>query len=134
MLFIIERRFKDYDFRGPLCDLAMKQIHLSDKEAMRFNVMRFVEAQPNITQRELAEKLNVSLGRTNYCLQALASVGLIKIENFRKSKSKWRYAYILTPSGVAEKSALTGRFLAQKLAEFEALKAEIEAFHNDGAF
>lgn len=80
-----------------------------------------------MTQRELAQRLGLSLGRVNYCLAALAEKGLIKIDNFRASETKWRYAYVLTPQGIVAKTALAGRFLARKLREYDALRAEIEA-------
>lgn len=89
--------------------------------------MRLVEANPHMTQRELAKRLGLSLGRINYCLAALAEKGLIKIENFKASEAKWRYAYVLTPLGLAQKAAMTGRFLARKLREYDALSAEIDA-------
>lgn len=89
--------------------------------------MQIVEGNPSITQREISSELGMSLGRVNYCINALVEKGLVKIENFKSSNTKWRYAYVLTPNGIAEKAALTGRFLARKLREFEALTAEIEA-------
>ena len=86
-----------------------------------------VEANPAITQRALAAALGVSLGRINYGLRALIEKGYIKVSNFKKSETKHTYIYLLTPSGVIEKSALTKAFLARKMDEFDALKAEIEA-------
>ena len=86
-----------------------------------------VEANPTITQRELSVALGVSLGRVNYGLRALIDKGLIKVSNFKRSETKLAYAYLLTPSGVTEKSALTKAFLARKMEEFDALKKEIEA-------
>ena len=86
-----------------------------------------VEANPTITQRALAADLGVSLGRVNYGLRALIERGFIKVNNFKRSKTKLAYAYLLTPSGVKEKSALTKAFLARKMQEFDALKKEIEA-------
>ena len=111
--------------------LVMNTSDISKHEALQFSVMRIVEANPNVTQRELSQELGISLGRVNYCLSALTVIGFIKIENFKASSTKWRYAYILTPSGIAEKAALTGRFLARKLREYDALKAEIEAIQNE---
>jgi len=70
--------------------------------------------------------LGISLGKTNYCLKALMSKGLIKVQNFRSSDNKLAYAYLLTPSGMTEKSKLTAEFLKRKLAEYESLQAEIE--------
>lgn len=93
--------------------------------------MRALEVNPQVTQRELADQLGVSLGAVNYCLNALVEKGLVKIENFKASETKWRYIYVLTPTGVAERAALTGRFLARKLREFEQLRAEIEALRGE---
>lgn len=89
--------------------------------------MQIVEGNPAVTQREISAELGMSLGRVNYCMNALIEKGLVKIENFKTSETKWRYAYVLTPTGISEKAALTGRFLARKLREYEALTAEIEA-------
>ena len=97
------------------------------KADMRYRVLALVEANPAITQRALAAALGVSLGRVNYGLRALVEKGLIKVNNFNQSESKLTYAYLLTPSGVREKSALTKAFLARKMEEFDALRAEIEA-------
>lgn len=98
---------------------------------MRFTVLRLLQAKPEMTQRELAQALGVSLGKTNYCLKALLEKGLLKVHNFQSSQRKLAYAYLLTPSGIAEKAALTGRFLQYKIAEFEALKAEIESLQDE---
>jgi EPS-associated MarR family transcriptional regulator len=92
-----------------------------------FRVMRIIQANPTYSQRDIARSLGISLGAVNYCLNALVEVGFVKVKNFRNSDNKMRYAYILTPKGVAEKAALTGAFLQRMLQEYEALKAEIEA-------
>ena len=97
------------------------------QENTRFRVLRLLEDNPDLTQREIAEALGISLGGVNYCLRALAEKGLVKIQNFQNSKNKMGYAYLLTPKGIAEKTALTARFLKRKMQEYEALKAEIEA-------
>jgi EPS-associated MarR family transcriptional regulator len=89
--------------------------------------MRILQDNPDLTQRELAEKLGVSVGGLNYCLKALMEKGLVKMENFGQSKNKFGYVYILTPRGISEKAALTSQFLKRKKAEYEALKAEIAA-------
>lgn len=104
---------------------------VSLSENMRFTVLRLLQAKPEMTQRELAQALGVSLGKTNYCLKALLEKGLLKVHNFQSSQRKLAYAYLLTPSGIAEKAALTGRFLQYKIAEFEALKAEIESLQDE---
>ncbi len=93
---------------------------------LQFRVLRLLESNPHLTQRELSKSLGVSLGGVNYCLNALVAKGLVKIENFKNNKNKWAYAYLLTPQGIAEKTALTGAFLKQKMWEYKQLKEEIE--------
>jgi len=97
------------------------------QEDTRFRVLRALQDNPRLTQRELSERLGVSLGATNFVLRALMDKGAIKIRNFRGNTRKLSYAYILTPHGLAEKASLTARFLARKQKEYESLKAEIEA-------
>jgi len=96
------------------------------QEDTYFRVMRLLEENPDLTQRELAEKLGISVGGLNYCLKALMEKGLVKMKNFANSKNKFGYVYVLTPSGMAEKAAITQRFLKRKMEEYEALRAEIE--------
>ena len=91
-----------------------------------FRVLRLLEGNPQMNQRDLAAAAGVSLGKTNYCINALLEKGLIKVQNFKSSKRKLAYAYLLTPDGIAEKAALTQRFLKRKMEEYEALKAEID--------
>ena len=81
---------------------------------------------PELSQRELGERVGISLGAVNYCLRALIERGLVKAGNFSRNPNKLGYAYVLTPAGIAEKSLLTGRFLKRKVEEYEALKLEIE--------
>lgn len=97
------------------------------QEDTYFRIMRILQENPELSQRDLAEQLGMSLGGLNYCLKALMEKGFIKLENFQNSKHKLKYVYILTPSGVAKKMAMTARFLKRKMEEYEALKAEIEA-------
>lgn len=99
----------------------------TSQEDVHFRVLRLLEENPEMSQRDLADAVGISVGGAHYCLNALIEKGLIKIGNFSAARDKRRYAYILTPKGIAEKSALTGRFLKRKMAEYEALKAEIEA-------
>jgi EPS-associated MarR family transcriptional regulator len=91
-----------------------------------FRVLRLLQENPDLTQRELAQRLGVSVGGLNYCLKALIEKGWIKMHNFSHSRQKLGYAYILTPQGLVEKARLTGSFLRRKMQEFDALKAEIE--------
>lgn len=101
------------------------------REDIRFRVLRLLEANPRITQRELARELGISLGWVNYCLKALLDKGLIKIHNFSANPNKLTYAYLLTPAGVADKAAITTRFLKRKLAEYERLREEIESLRRE---
>lgn len=93
---------------------------------LRFRVLRLLEANPRSSHRDIADALGVSAGGVNYCVNALIEVGAIKVKNFRDSRNKLRYAYFLTPKGLAEKSALAGDFLARKLNEYRAIRAEID--------
>lgn len=88
--------------------------------------MRLLQEAPELSQREIAHKLDMSLGGLNYCLNALIDKGFVKLHNFHHSKHKLKYVYILTPAGIAQKMAMTGRFLKRKLEEHEALKEEIK--------
>ena len=88
--------------------------------------MRLLEENPDLTQRELAEQLGVSLGSVNYCLKALMKKGWLKMKNFIRSKNKFGYIYVLTSRGFAERAELTSKFLARKVMEYENLKQEIE--------
>jgi EPS-associated MarR family transcriptional regulator len=97
------------------------------QEDTHFRVLTLLESQPDLNQREMAKALGVSLGGVNYCLRALVAKGLVKIHNFQENENKLGYAYLLTPQGMAEKIALTGRFLKRKQEEYAALRAEIAA-------
>ena len=101
-----------------------KDLSLHDETHLK--VLRLLESTPNINQRQLAQALGVSLGKTNFCLNALLDKGLVKMENFRTSTRKLNYAYLLTSAGIAEKATLTARFLKRKTREYELLKAEID--------
>lgn len=90
-------------------------------------VMRALQKQPDMSQRDLAQRAGISLGSLHYCLKALMDKGFVKLENFQNSQHKLKYAYILTPAGMAEKFTLTSQFLQRKVDEYEALKVEIEA-------
>jgi len=101
----------------------------SDEAHLR--VLQMLQQQPDLSQRQLAANLGVSLGKTNYLLKALVEKGAIKARNFRNNQNKLAYAYLLTPKGALAKAALTQRFLQSKLAQFDALKNEIEKLRQD---
>ena len=94
-------------------------------EDTNFRLMKILEDNPNLSQREMGKALGISFGGINYCLNALIAKGLVKIENFSHNQNKFGYVYLLTPSGIAEKAALTSVFLKRKMEEYEALKVEI---------
>jgi EPS-associated MarR family transcriptional regulator len=93
--------------------------------------MRLLGARPELSQRELASFLGMSLGKANYCLRALIEKGFVKAENYRSSKNKLAYLYLLTPSGITAKAELTREFLALKVREYEALRLEIERLQEE---
>jgi EPS-associated MarR family transcriptional regulator len=97
----------------------------NQQEDTYFRVMRILHDRSDITQRELAERLGVSVSGLNYCLKSLIDKGWVKIHNFSNNKNKLGYAYLLTPAGIVQKASLTGRFLQRKLQEYDALKQEI---------
>jgi len=94
-------------------------------QEIHLRVLRYLENDPEITQRALARKLGVSLGKTNYCLKALMDKGLVKAGNFKNSNNKSAYLYLLTPKGIEEKSRITVHFLKRKIDEYEKLQKEI---------
>ena len=98
---------------------------LSRQESLDFELLALLEREPQLSQREMAGRLGISLGRTNYCLRALVDKGAIKLGNFRASRTKLSYAYRLTPTGISQRVSLTRRFLERKLAEYDRLEAQI---------
>ncbi|MDB2557602.1 MarR family EPS-associated transcriptional regulator [Luminiphilus sp.] len=103
----------------------------SVRDELRLKVLRALEANPELSQRQLAAELGVSLGGVNYALKALMERGFVKADNFRKSGNKVAYLYVLTPRGVAEKTSLAAAFLGRKLEEYELLTQEIEALKGE---
>ena len=101
------------------------------QEDVRFRVLRLLHDNPELSQRDLAGAVGISNGSAHYLLSALVDKGLIKLENFTTAKDKRRYAYILTPTGIAKKAAMTKQFLVRKLAEYEVLRAEIELLQRE---
>ena len=102
-------------------------------EDTHYQVLKILEQNPQISQRELAKELGVSLGKVNYCLKALVDKGLVKAGNFKNSSNKWAYFYVLTPRGMEAKARISVQFLQRKLEEYEALRAEIEELKIDMA-
>jgi EPS-associated MarR family transcriptional regulator len=101
------------------------------QEEIQFEVLRRLHQTPQVSQRALAKDLGVGLGTINFCFQALVEKGLLKMQNFSQSKNKLRYAYLLTPAGVEEKSKLTAEFLRRKVAEYEVLRREIDELKSE---
>jgi EPS-associated MarR family transcriptional regulator len=108
----------------------------SDKAAQQrddvhFRVLRLLEKRPEASQREIAEELGVSVGAINYCVRALLDKGHVKLANFKASKNKLGYVYVLTPQGIAHRAGLATRFIERKLAEYEATKAELAQLQDE---
>jgi EPS-associated MarR family transcriptional regulator len=100
-------------------------------DEIQLSVLRLLEQNPQLTQRQLSAELGVSLGKTHYIVKSLIDVGLIKLDNFQRSNNKLGYAYLLTPKGIAEKAAITVRFLARKQDEYKRLEQEIEVLRSE---
>ena len=98
---------------------------LTNNSQEQLDVMRKIGKNPNFTQRDLAEQLGFSLGKLNYCLRELKVKGFIKMNNFKKSKNKMKYIYVLTPGGITAKTKLTINFMKRKIQEYDELKKEI---------
>jgi EPS-associated MarR family transcriptional regulator len=105
----------------------MASKHGEDVEDLHFRVLKMLQEEPDLSQRELARQLGVSNGKLHYCMRALIDKGLVKLGNFANSKHHLGYAYLLTPAGIRQKASMTGAFLKRKMAEYEALHAEIAA-------
>ena len=102
-------------------------------EDLRYRLLKILAEEPQINQRDLAVRLGVSVGKTNYCLTAFVEKGLVKIGNFRKAQNKLAYAYLLTPSGIEEKARVTVNFLHRKMREYTELETEIEQLRREVA-
>ena len=109
----------------------MKNKEKTEQSETALQLLQLLESEPSLSQRKLADRIGVSLGKLNYCLNALIDVGLLKVENFSHNPSKKGYLYLLTPSGFRQKSALTLQFLERKQREYEALQKEINQLKRD---
>ena len=96
-----------------------------------YGLLKTLEDNPGLSQRDMAKRLGISLGKVNFCLNALVEKGCLKVNNFRNSGNKLAYAYLLTPHGVEEKARMTVRFLKYKMQEYEQLRAEIEVLKRE---
>ena len=100
-------------------------------QELEYRALKILEQRPDMTQRELAEALGVSLGKTHYLVKSLIDVGWVKLDNFQRSDNKWGYAYLLTPKGILEKAAITARFLVSKQREYSDLQLEIQQLQEE---
>ena len=103
---------------------------MNDQE-LEYRVLKLLEQQSDITQRQLAKELNVSLGKTHYLIRSLIDVGWVKLDNFQRSDNKWGYVYLLTPRGIIEKAAITTQFLVKKKQEYSKLQLEIKQLQEE---
>ena len=100
-------------------------------QELEYRALKILEQRPDMTQRELAEALGVSLGKTHYLVKSLIDVGWVKLDNFQRSDNKWGYAYLLTPKGIVEKATITARFLVRKQREYSDLQLEIQQLQEE---
>jgi len=100
-------------------------------ETTHYGLLKTLEENPGLSQRDLAKKLGVSLGKINFCLNALVAKGSLKINNFRNSENKLAYAYLLTPQGIESRARMTVEFLKRKVQEYEGLRAEIDELQRE---
>lgn len=133
------REVREVDCRLPCGSFGLKWMShpmVSDKNARQredvyFRMLRLIEERPDASQREIAEKLGVSLGAVNYCLRALLGKGYLKLTNLKASKNKFSYVYVLTPEGIAHRAGLAVRFVERKVAEYHAIQAELKQLRED---
>ena len=118
-------------FGGLMAFVQPLNTRLMLTDEYRAKILKKLEEDPQISQRDLARELGISLGKANYCLRALIQIGLIKANNFKNNRHKAAYMYFLTSKGIAEKARATTRFLDRKLAEYEALEREIETLRRE---
>jgi EPS-associated MarR family transcriptional regulator len=109
----------------------MASNHVDQVDDLQFRVLSAIKGEPDLSQRELAKKLGVSNGKLHYCMRALIDKGLVKLGNFTHSKHHLGYVYLLTPVGIKQKAAMTSAFLKRKVAEYEALRSEIESLTSE---
>ena len=96
-----------------------------NNQELEYLTLKILEKKPELTQRELARELGVSLGKTHYLIKSLVEIGWVKLHNFQRSDNKWGYAYLLTPKGIVEKASISTKFLARKQKEYAQLQKEI---------
>ena len=103
------------------------------EQEIRYRLLKILRVAPDLTQREMAKKMGISLGKVNYCLAGLAKKGLIKINRFKISHNKFQYFYNLTPRGIEAKAELTLSFLKQKMTEYEEIRQQIKDLSKEAA-
>ncbi len=109
----------------------MSSRRIIHQENNEFQILRQIEANPDVTQRQLSEKLNISLGSVNYALNAMIARGWVKLKNFQNSENKLGYAYLLTPEGATQKAVIAKRFWVRKLQEYQLLKEELQSLSEE---
>lgn len=100
-------------------------------DELRYKLLKALEQNPNLSQRQLSKELGISLGKVNFCVNALMDVGVLKAQNFKNSQNKLAYAYVLTPKGIEDKAEVTTRFLHRKLKEYAEIEREIETIRDE---
>ncbi len=102
-----------------------------NSEELQYKILKLIEKNPEITQREIAKELGVSLGKANYLLKAIIEKGFVKAKNFKNNKNKLGYMYLLTPQGIEEKARATVRFLKRKMEEYDQIQKEIDELRKE---
>ena len=125
--YILSSTFEHYSLFYFTVQLLNAILINMKSDELYLKLLRKINNDPQISQRDLSKEFDTSLGKINYCLKALRSKGLIKIKNFQKSKDKIKYLYILTPKGIVEKTKITMRFMHLKMREYDELKAELKS-------
>ena len=100
-------------------------------EEIHYRILKLLHVKPDMSQRELSRELGISLGKTNYCIKAMLEGGWIKVRNFKNSRNKMAYVYLLTPKGIEKKAKIAVRYLRKKMEEFELLEREIEQLRSE---
>ena len=100
-------------------------------QEIRYRLLKILETEGSLTQRDMAGRMGVSLGKVNYCMNELVKKGFVKVNRFKDAQNKAKYAYLLTPGGMEEKARVTVRFLRAKMKEYEQIKKEIETLSRE---
>ena len=103
----------------------------SFNQALRYRLLNILKEEPYLTQKDMADRMGVSVGKVNYCIKEFTKKGIVKVKSFRDSRNKKRYLYILTPKGMEERVKISIRFLKAKMEEYDLIRSYIKELYND---